>query len=428
MRVTLKILGVAAVLSLPTAATAFERVEDIQWPEDGRFTGYPAETDPRPVRFNVSGGVYHDDNILRLSDGAAVPAGAHRSDTIFRVGLGLNANLPVSQQRILIDANVDNYTYDNNSRLDHLAYRGSGTWRWQAGQRLSGDLGYSRRRYLGDLGEIQAPVRDMITEDRIFGSAGFMVTPRWRVRGGGDWRKYDHSEATRSEFDLKITSGTVGLDYVTPLNNSIGVQYRQSHGEYDNRQAVAPGTTVANTYDEYETSGVLRWNIGPKSMLNARAGYTKREHDEAPARDFDGFTGRLSLDWAAGAKTVINGSAWREIRSVEEFGTLEQAAASYILSTGMSVGPSWAPTSKLVFEARYIHETREYEGDPSLTLPGSAGIRREDTFNGLRLAAGYTPVRSVRLSLAYERGDRDSNIPLRDYDYNRVSANAQFRF
>ena len=107
---------------------------------------------------------------------------------------------------------------------------------------------------------------------------------------------------------------------------------------------------------------------------------------------------------------------------------LEQAAASFILSTGISIGPSWAPTSKLVFEARYVHEKREYEGDPSLSLPGSTGIRREDTFNGLRIAAGYTPVRSVRVSLAFERGDRDSNILLRDYDYNRVSANAQFRF
>lgn len=427
MRAVLRTLGVAAVLCLPTAATSFERIEDIRWPEDGRFTGYPAETDPRPVRFSVSGGLYHDDNIFRASDQATIPAGAHKSDTVFRLGAGLRADLPVSQQRILIDAGVDSFTYDNNSVLDHVEYRGSATWRWLAGQRLSGDLGYSRRRYLGDLGEIQAPLKDMITEDRLFGNAGFMVTPRWRVRGGADWRKYDHSEATRSELDLDVTSGTIGLDYVTPLNNSIGLQYKQSHGKYDNRQALV-GTTVANTYDEYETSAVMRWNIGPKSLFNARLGYTKREHDEVPARDFDGFTGRLSLDWAAGAKTLINASAWREIRSVEEFGTLEQAAASYILSTGMSIGPSWAPTSKLVFEARYVHEKREYEGDPSLSLPGSTGVRREDTFNGLRIAAGYTPVRSVRLSLAFERGDRDSNILLRDYEYNRVSANAQFRF
>lgn len=424
----LRTLGMAILLSLPTVASGFEMVEDIQWPEDGRFTGYPAETDPRPVQFSVSGGIYHDDNVFRLSDSAVVPAGVHKSDTIYRVGVGLRANLPVSQQRIVLDARVNSYTFDNNDRLDHVEYRGSAAWRWQAGQRLSGDLGYSRRRYLGDLGEIQATVKDMITEDRFFGSAGFMVTPRWRVRGAADWRKFDHSEATRSELDLRVTSGTVGLDYVTPLNNSIGVQHKISQGEYDNRQAIVPGTTVANTYDEYETSAVMRWNIGPKSLFNARLGYTKREHDEVPARDFDGFTGRLSLDWAAGAKTLINASAWREIRSVEEFGTLEQAAASYILSTGFSIGPSWAPTSKLVFEARYLHEKREYEGDPALSFPGSAGIQREDTFNGLRLAAGYTPRRNLRFSLAVERGDRDSNILLRDYDYNRVSANARFQF
>jgi exopolysaccharide biosynthesis operon protein EpsL len=423
-----KTIAIAAALCVPMSVSAFERIEDIVWPDDGRFPAYPTEPDPRPVVFSVSGGYYHDDNVFRASDSAVLPPGTQKSDNIYRVGVGLRANLPYSQQRFLINARVDNFTFDNNGRLDHVDYRFDGTWRWQAGSRLSGDLGYWRRRYLGDLGEIQVPLRDMITEDRIFGSAGFMLTPRWRVRGAADWRQWDHSEATRSELDLKTTSGTVGLDYVTPLNNSFGVQFKGTHGEYDNRQAIAPGTTVANTFDEYETSGVVRYNIGPRSLLTARVGYTRREHDEVPARDFDGFTGRLSLDWAVGAKTILNGSIWREIRSVEEFGTLEQAAASFIISSGLSIGPTWAPTSKLVFEAKYVHEKREYEGDPTLSFPGSTGIQREDTINGLRLAVGYAPRRNIRLSLAGERGDRDSNIFLRDYEYNRVSANERFEF
>ncbi|MCI3951189.1 MAG: hypothetical protein K0R53_686 [Burkholderiales bacterium] len=430
MRV-LRTAGIAALLCLPAVAAGFEMTEDILWPDDGRFPGYPRDVDPRPVHFSVSGGVYHDDNIFRLSDSAVVPAGVHKSDTIYRIGARLGADIPISRQRLVLDARVNNYTFDNNDVLDHVDYRGSARWLWQAGPLFSGDLGYSRRRYLGDLGEIQAPVRDMITEDRLSGSAGFMVTPRWRVRGGADWTKWDHSESSRSVLDLQVTSATVGLDYVTPANNHVGVQFRQSHGDYENRQAIAPGTSVANTYDESEASAVMRWHFTGKSTLNARAGYTKREHDEVGARDFDGFTGRLALDWEAGAKTLINATVWREIRSVLELGTLEQAAASYILSTGVSVGPSWAPTSKIVLEAKWLHEKRDYEGDPGAAFgvfPGTPGVQREDTFNGLRLAAGYAPRRNIRLSVALERGDRDSNITLRDYEYNRVSANARFQF
>ncbi|HEX6003481.1 MAG TPA: XrtB/PEP-CTERM-associated polysaccharide biosynthesis outer membrane protein EpsL [Burkholderiales bacterium] len=422
--------GLAALLSLPAIAGA-QTTDDLRWPDDGHYPGYPQEPDPRTVHFAVEGGVTHDDNIFRFSDSTAVPAGVSKSDTIYRVGARLRANIPVSQQRIVVDARVDNYTFDNNSRLDHVNYRAGAAWNWQVGPLVSGDLGYRRRRYLGDLGEIQAPLKDMITEDRIFASGGVLVTPRWRVRAAGDWFKWEHGAATRDELDLRVTSGTIGLDYVTPANNSLGLQFKQSHGDYANREILASGTTVGNDYDESETSAVARWNITAKSVINARLGYTKREHDEVPSRDFGGMTGRLSVDWDAGAKTLINAVVWREIRSVLEFGTLEQAASSYILSSGVSIGPSWAPTSKLVFQAALLHEKREYKGDPGPAFnvfPGAAGVRREDTLNGYRLAAGYAPIRSVRLSLSYDRGERDSNFAPFEYTFNRVSANGEFRF
>lgn len=427
----LKKIGIAVMMGLPAMAAGFETTQDIVWPEEGNYPAYPREPDERPVRFSVSGGYYYDDNVFRLSDGAPLPAGVtEKSDNIYRLGVGMRADLPISRQRLLIDARIDNYTFDRYSELDHVDYLAGVAWRWVAGQRLSGDVGYNRRRYLGDLGEIQAPVRDLITQDRAFARAGFRVTPRWRVRGGLEWVKYDHGDASRSTLDLETNSYTIGLDYVTPANNSVGAQFRYIQGDYPNRQTFG-GVPVVNDFDEYETSAVLHWILTGKSVFDARLGYTKREHDQVPERDFDGFTGRLTLSWEAGAKTLIAGSAWREIRSVEELGTLEQAAASYVLSTGASIGPSWAPTSKLVFELKAVYEKRQYEGDPGPAFnvfPGAPGVQREDTFNGLRVAAGYTPRRNLRFSLAAERGDRDSNIQFRDYDYTRISANARFQF
>lgn len=422
---TLRRIGTAVLLCLPAVASGqgFDTTEDILWPDQGRFTGYPAEPDPRRVQFSVSGGIYHDDNIFRLSDSVAVPAGFSKSDTVYRVGMGLRADLPVSQQRFLFDAKVDNYTFDKNGILDHIAYRAGAAWRWQVTRQFTGDIGYSRRRFLNDLGEIQAPLKDLITEDRLYASAGFAFTPRWRVRGAADWFKWDHSEVTRDVLDLRVSSTTVGLDYVTPAQNSVGGQFKFSHGDYPNRQFL-PGGAVANSYDEYETSAVLHWILTGKTVLDGRVGYTRREHDEVPQRDFAGGTGRLSLNWAAGAKTLINVSVWREIQPVEEQATALQAAASYLLSTGLSVGPAWAPTSKLVFQLKAVHEKRDYQGDPGTT----GGVQREDTFNGLRVAAGYTPRRNLQFSLAAERGDRSSNFFGRDYEYNRVSANGRFQF
>jgi exopolysaccharide biosynthesis operon protein EpsL len=325
----------------------------------------------------------------------------------------------VSRQRILLDAQIEHQEFDRFSILNHDPYRLGAAWKWVAGPQWSGDIGYSRRRYLANLGEIQAPIKDLITEDRAFASAGYMVTPRWRVRGAADWTEWDHSDPTRITLDNRTTSVTAGLDYVTPPGNSVGGQVKYSEGEFPNQQVVA-GSFVDNRFKEWETSAVAHWAVTGKSVLDARLGYTSREHDQVPQRDFDGATGRLSYDWFVGPKTPLNFSLWREIQSVAE------VSASYVLNTGWSIGPSWAPTEKLVFHAKYLREDRDYRGDPGFILTG--GPQREDTLKGISLAAGYAPRRNIELAVSVVRGDRDSNVFGRDYDYTTVAANAKFKF
>jgi len=199
----------------------------------------------------------------------------------------------------------------------------------------------------------------------------------------------------------------------------VGGQFKYSEGDYPNRQVV-PGGTVDNNFKEYEASAVAHWAVTGKSGLDGRLGYTSRRHDQVTQRDFDGVTGKLAYDWFVAAKTILNFSVWREIRSIED------VSASYVLSEGWGIGPSWAPTSKLVFQAKYVREDRDYRGDPGFVLAGTAP--REDTFRGLNLAAGYSPRRNIELGVAIETGDRSSNTAGRDYDYNAVSANARLRF
>jgi exopolysaccharide biosynthesis operon protein EpsL len=417
------ILAATALLCFPGAASAFQTIDNMTWPEQGRFPAYPPEQpDGRTVRFFVYGGVMHDSNIFRLSDSTnpqTAIGSTEKSDTIYRAGAGLKADIPVSRQRILLDAQIEHQEFDRFSILNHDPYRLGAAWKWVAGPQWSGDIGYSRRRYLANLGEIQAPIKDLITEDRAFASAGYMVTPRWRVRGAADWTEWDHSDPTRITLDNRTTSVTAGLDYVTPPGNSVGGQVKYSEGEFPNQQVVA-GSFVDNRFKEWETSAVAHWAVTGKSVLDARLGYTSREHDQVPQRDFDGATGRLSYDWFVGPKTPLNFSLWREIQSVAE------VSASYVLNTGWSIGPSWAPTEKLVFHAKYLREDRDYRGDPGFILTG--GPQREDTLKGISLAAGYAPRRNIELAVSVVRGDRDSNVFGRDYDYTTVAANAKFKF
>lgn len=415
-------IAAAVALCFPAAAPALQPLEEYHWPETGKFPGYPLEPDERMVQFSVFGGVDWDSNPFRLSDSTnpqTVLGTTEKSDTVGRYGIGLKADLPSSRQRFLLDAQVINNDYDRFDVLDHTAYRAAAGWKWQAGDRWSGDIGYGQRRFLASLAELQAPIKDLVTEYRGYLSGGYLLTPRWKIRGAGDWTKWDHGEPTQQTLNATIVSGTIGLDYVTPPGNYVGGQAKYSEGDYPNRQVVN-GSLVDNNYKELEGSLVAHWVASGKSALDGRLGYTSRQHDEVPQRDFDGFTGRLGYDWFVGAKTLLNFAGWREIRSTED------VSASYILAVGWGIGPSWAPTSKLIFQAKYIREDRDYRGDPNIELNGTP--QREDTFRGVNLSAGYSPRRNLKFLLAAEYGERISNTLGRDYDFTAVSANAKFSF
>jgi exopolysaccharide biosynthesis operon protein EpsL len=415
-------MGCCSLAPAQSTQQPVQSIDQLLWPDDGKFLAYPTEPDERRFRFSVFGGLEQDSNTFRLSDSVnplTVLGSPEKSDTLRRGGIGLKADLPQSRQRFLIDLSAELNDYSRFDVLDHTAYRAIGTWKWRAGPNWSGDVGYGRRRFLASLAEIQAPIKDLITEDRAFGTSNFMVTPRWRLRGEADYTRWDHGESTREALDARIWSATGGIDYVTPQDNSIGAQIKYSDGEYPNREVV-PGGTVDNQFEEYEVSLVLRYGVTGKSTLYGRAGYTNRWHEQVTERNFDGFTGRVDYDWFVGPKTLLGLSAWREIRSTEDL------SASYVVSTGWAAGPGWAPTSKLLVQARYIREDLEFRGDPGFVLSGTPP--REDTFRGLQLYGGYAPRRNIRLSIGLKVGDRESNVVTREYDYHAISANAKVQF
>jgi hypothetical protein len=103
-----------------------------------------------------------------------------------------------------------------------------------------------------------------------------------------------------------------------------------------------------------------------------------------------------------------------------------ESVATYVVATGLSLGPVWAPTEKLVFQARLLHERLDYKGDPGYVL--GLNTRREDRFNGFSFGAGYSPIRAVLIALAYQTGKRSSNLAGRDYDFDAVTLSGRFTF
>jgi hypothetical protein len=275
-----------------------------------------------------------------------------------------------------------------------------------------------------DLSQQQSAARDLIVEDHAFANGAYRLGPTVRLRAGVDGSKANHSDAARAAFGSRATSVIGGVDYVTPVGNAIGLEARRTDGTFPTPEVINGSTLgtplVNNAYIEKELAVVATVPAGAQLTGTGRIGHTTRKHREFPQRDFSGTTWRMGLDWTPLQKTGFEFALYREPRSIIDIG------ASYVIVSGVTLGPRWAPTEKLVFSALFIRERQQFAGDPGFIVLG--GPQRDETVRTIRLGAGWEPKRFIETSAGWEHGVRSSNGLLRDYDFNALMANVRFRF
>lgn len=396
----------------PAAALAFDAVDIIPYPSTGVFPAYDREIGTAPIGISAQAGWMYDDNVLRRPSGG-------QSENIVRVGAGARVDQRVyGRQSVVLDVRGDYYHYGHFDDLSYFGYGLLGEWRWELGNQLSGTLGYARRRFQADISETQAAVEDLITGDRVYASAGYRFAADWRLRLGADWAGYDRP--TRVEAETESTSVTVGLDYVTPLLNAIGIEYRGSRGDAPvSAESGIPGVFVDNDYIEKELAAVLVYNLGTTLRVRGRFGHTERSYTVLPGRDFDGATWRAGVEWLPGMKTILSFETYKEPRSVIDI------AAHHVVLRGSAFGIAWAPLAKVSLYTRFINERRIHEGDPAVA---AGGLLLDETLRTMRFGVGWEPRRHWYVGAAMDHGERESNELGRDYDYNAYVFNVRFLF
>ena len=417
----LRRLAGALLVVVPTVATAFEALDTIPFPSRSRFPAYPTEP-ARPMSFFAQAGVMYDSNPFRLANGLDPQAFLRgpRDDTIMRVGIGAGYDQRIfGRQNLFLSARGEYYDFVHYDQMDHFAYRLNGEWRSEFGNDVSTVFGAERVKRLVDPAEIRTPVANFVTGDRLYGTAAYRFAADWRVRLAAEAARGERKGPGVGDLTLEGSSVTGGLDYVTPLGNAIGVEVRRADGEATVPEFVDPTFAFdAAEFTEREVSGTLAYGLGETLRISGRLGRTNREYRNFQGRDFSGTTYRAAVEYLPGNKTILGLDAYHAPISIID------VAASHVLVTGTSFTASWAPTVKLVFHGRMIHERRQYS-DPASIVTGGA---TDETARIFRLGAGWEPRRFIELSTGVEYGERTTNALFRDYDYWQVSLNAATRF
>lgn len=377
----------------------------------GLLVATPASAAPEDAfQPYASYNVTRDDNLFRTATDA-------EADTINQLTAGINVNLPISRQHVLARASVSKTQFSRFGDLDYSGRDLLGQWNWQLGNLWSGDLGYSNSRTLASFADFQQRLQNIRTQTGRFFDAAYQLHPEWRVNAGLSRYDLTNSAVSQSYVDATSDTAQLALNYVSPTSSTVGLLVKRIDGKLPNRQTILT-TDYDNSYRQTEYNATADWAFSGNSRFNGRLGYTKRAHGQVPERDFSGVAGRLGMSWMLAGKTSVDFAVWREL------GSVDTGVASYYVTKGASIAPTWEVSSKFNLQGRLSTENRDYRGDPRVINY----VVRQDKVRTVSVGASYSPWRNTQFGLNYQTDRRSSNEVGADYLDHSLSANVRIDF
>jgi exopolysaccharide biosynthesis operon protein EpsL len=358
------------------------------------LSGAQAAAQTAPVKsLQVYGGLGygHDDNLLRVPDGA--PAFDNRlGDSWYQADAGLLFDHTYSRQRLSAEARLSKVKFDHFRQLDYDGEDVQGKWNWQLGNHLEGALGTSYNQTLAPYTDFHSDQRNLRRQRRVFADGAWRFHPSYRVHGAAEKEKFTYELVEQSFNDRTETSREAGLDYLPKSGSEIGLVLRTVKGKYPNRRPLGR-QLIKDDYDQHELKAKVRWIASGTTTVQALAGWTRRRQP-ALGDDTSGFNGRVSAEYQPNGKFSYTAALWRD------FAPIESIFVNYTLNKGASLAAAWEASAKLKVEASAIYEQRNYNA--RFLAIGNGDL--DDAIRSASVRASWSPLRALRLSaaLAYQ--------------------------
>ncbi len=236
-------------------------------------------------------------------------------------------------------------------------------------------------------------MRDIIDRQEYFANGRYQIGPRWAVYGTLD-DSYIKNLGTGQEFnDLDLETGKVGVEMATSQANTIGAEYRFTHGRYPHQDgATLNGQPFDPDYNE--NSGVVLIKYAPtdKTTFNADAGYLQRNYPDNPGV-WRVFRRHLAPEVSmAGTTEQDQPLGDREPRDLQAY---LYAQSDYFVQDGVSVSPVWMETDKITWVAVVAWYKQDYIESSFSNIV--VGPRRRHPLGG----AGRHSIHTVALARAH---------------------------
>lgn len=370
----------------------------------------------------IATNILYDSNLLRLADSEvpdALAGKTKKSDFTQQLRAGFDMDWKLSRQHFLLKGEVNHNWFQRFDELNYLGWDTLAQWNWQAGESLDGEIGYSNREFLGEFTQLNGRVSNLQNMQKYFGNAGYLFHPNAKVNVGWFRNKLKYDDSNRKFSNFIEDNAIFELQYLSPTGSTLGVRYLATFGDFVDREFTTT-SFLDNGYIRMNYSLFGKWQWSPKLRVEGEIGYTDQEHDHLDNRDFSDVTGNMHINWILSEKMHFLLSGWREIRQSYDI------EASFILSQGVELIPTWKPTAKMEINLPLSYDRQEYLGNTTAINTGNEQ-QQNDIWNAT-INLLYRPFDSASIGLQLQYEKKDSNFTLRAYETASVGLNMQMVF
>jgi exopolysaccharide biosynthesis operon protein EpsL len=332
-------------------------------------------------------GYGHDDNLLRVPDGAP-PFDNQLGDSWYQADAGLLFDHTYSRQRLSAKASWSKVKFDHFRQLDYDGKDLQGKWNWQLGNHLEGALGGAYNQTLAPYTDFPSDQRNLRQQRRLFADGAWRFHPSYRARAAAAREKFTYELVAQSVNDRTETSYEIGADYLPKSGSEIGVVLRTIKGKYPNRRPFG-GRLLNDDYDQDEVKARVLWIASGTTTVQALAGWAKRRQP-ALGDDTSGVNGRVSAEYRPSGKVSYTAALWRD------FAPIESILINYTLNKGVSLAAAWDAGAMFKVEALAMYERRNYNARFREISRGDL----DDSVRSATVRATWSPLRPLRLSAA----------------------------
>jgi exopolysaccharide biosynthesis operon protein EpsL len=399
---------------LMVALTLGTASAEAQTPAGGQTQGQTQAQETAKITPFAEETVTADDNVFRISnqvDPLTTIGFASRADTYRTTTAGLSLDVPVSLQRFQATLTYNSYRYNRFRELDYDGYDLRGSWLWQVGSTLSGELGVAENYSQAPFEETNVngvfPDRLHLREE--FAKGSWLVTPDWKLYAAGDDLAQSNSDPAGQFNNVTVDSLEASLSRGAGTGNWFGLDTRYESGRYPVAEPIG-AVLIDNGYSQYGFGVVVDVGADTPSHVVARADQVSRHYDQVTSRNFNRATGRLEYTWTPDVKVSVSALAERDISPYEYI------HSSIVMVRGLTLRPLWHATDFIDLSASLAWLGRSYLSDPAVAL--GAALPRDDHVRSLSALLGYHPVSWAAVQVSYLHEDRSSNIVFGGYAVN----------